>query len=409
MLTLVKKRHWTRVINGKRYYWPLSRFTRNEAELESQYLEAETLRQKVAGNKDWNATSLYRMELQSKLAIGPFRTPAVPSAAQFLIAKMHVPIAVPFPSERPEGTVVVNNAITFLDLVNLFLTESPSLPDKKKRDLRNRLAAVKEHFNGTPLAAYTRAKLTEVANAVNAREISDYYKRDIFQAVYRLLSWAANRENLDFVPPGNLKEILTPIKAKKSAASVWQEEEGKYWEAKEVKAALSLATSEMRAFLLLGLNCAYSTSEIGALEKSHLKEGGEVIQTIRGKTARNARPAKLKHYLWPETTAAIKEAMDKGDSSFVFCTSSGGNVASNDYVGKLFREFCKANKLSLPNFKLLRKTSANDVKKASNSDIASLHLGHSTKTVTETFYTEANWQLLKDATDSVRKKYDDCF
>lgn len=411
-LTLVPKKHYCKLIGRKKFYWPLETFTQQEAQLEAMHLLADWARFQIEGHEAWPAGPSHRLLLQQKLCIGPFKPllnslPMSPiSMATATEIKPHQSTIAP--QVKPSMTTAIGQHMTFTDLVNLFLTEALDMTDKKKKDLRNRLKVAQSVFNGSPIGTYSREKYIEVAKRINGRDLSDLYKRDIFQALYRVFTFAGGRENLELKVPGNLKEIFTPKKTVKTAEDVWETEEGKYWSKEDIKVALTHATGPMRAFILLGLNCGYGTSEIGVLEKSHLKNGGTVIQTIRGKTAKNVRPAKLQHKLWKETAEAIKASMT-AEGKYVWSTTKGETVSANDYVGKLYRAFCKENNLTLPNFKLLRKTSANEVQKNSNSDIASLHLGHSTKTVTQAFYTEANWKALDAATDKMRADFKDCF
>lgn len=410
MLTFVPKRHYTKVIGRKRFYWPLGSFSKQEAELEALHLSADWARLELAGLEAWPQGEPNRLALQARLGIGPFRPLPTSLEAPAAIPSPSPQLPTPTPPSVPNGVVkgvAVGPHLSFSELYALFLVEQTAMTDKKKRDLRNRLRFAVDTFEGVTVGSMNRTALLKAASKINNADLSDYYKRDLHQALYRLFLWAEKRERLGFMPVGNLKEIFTPVKSAKTANDVWDNEDGKYWTEEEIKLALSKAQGELKAFLLLGLNCAYSTSEIGALKKEHLVTVGKstYIRTIRNKTAKNQKPAKLKHKLWPETIAAIQEVMSK-DSELVFTTSKGNDVATNDYVGKLYREFQEDNGLELPLFKGLRKTSANAVKEAAkDEDIASLHLGHATKTVTEAFYTEANWGKLDKATDKLRSKW----
>jgi integrase len=403
MLTLVKNRHFTKVIGRKRFYWPLGVFTKQEAELEAAHLSADWARFRLEGHQEWPENPTYRLALQARLGIGPFRQ--LPTSIQAKSQGVHPNAPTPLPIP-PGGALAIGPHLTFSELCGVFLSEQTAMNDKKKRDLRNRLRFVVNDFSSIAVGRMDRSTLLQAAKTINEADKSVYYKRDIHQALYRLFYWASQREKLGFIAPANLKEIFTPVKSAKTANEVWDNEEGKYWKDEEVKLALSKAQGELKAFVILGLNCGYSTSEIGALKKEHLVDisGAKYIRTIRNKTAKNQKPAKLRHKLWPETIAAIQETMSK-DPELVFTTSKGNDVATNDYVGKLYREFLEEHKLELPQFKALRKTSANAVKALSDSDIASLHLGHATKTVTEAFYTEANWSKLDKATDTMRSKW----
>lgn len=408
MLTLVPKKYWTKVIGGHRFYWSLATFTKAEGELLAKHLEAEWLQVKLARGSSWKGDptlTMKHLSIQQRLGVGPFRVLNTVSPAPVNTPAKDANFVAP---ATPSDLAAVGPHMTFGQVVALYLGEQVGMSPKKQREIRNKLKATNEFFNGTAIGAYARTTFVDVAANINAREWGDRYKKDIFYNLRRLFLWASERENLGFNTPGNLGAILVPIKTKKTASAVWDKDADKYWSKDEIKLALSKATGEVRAFILLGLNCAYCTSEIGALEKSHLKANGSLIQTIRNKTAGSNNPPKLRHKLWKETQAAIQASMSN-DERLVFTGSKGNDVASNDYVGKVFRAFVKEHKLKLPEFKMLRKTSSNEVQKNSNPDIASLHLGHQTKTVTETFYTESNWSKLDKTTDKFRKDLADCF
>jgi integrase len=61
----------------------------------------------------------------------------------------------------------------------------------------------------------------------------------------------------------------------------------------------------IRAFILLGLNCAYGTADIGRLRIDQIDFENQWLGAMRGKTG-VARGA----WLWPETIAALQEAID---------------------------------------------------------------------------------------------------
>lgn len=82
-------------------------------------------------------------------------------------------------------------------------------------------------------------------------------------------------------------------------------QERKFFSAKECWQLLGVANTPMRAFILLGLNTAYGTADIGRLRIDQIDFDNQWLGEVRGKTGM-ARGA----WLWTETIEAIQEAID---------------------------------------------------------------------------------------------------
>ena len=92
------------------------------------------------------------------------------------------------------------------------------------------------------------------------------------------------------------RKVIRKEQAKKPA---------KEFTAEECWRLLDAAGTPMRAFILLGLNCAYGTADIGRLEVSMIDFDNQWLGEMRGKTG-EARGA----WLWSETIEAIQAAID---------------------------------------------------------------------------------------------------
>jgi integrase len=151
------------------------------------------------------------------------------------------------------------------------------------------------------------------------------------------------------------------------------------FDAADVKKILDKATMPMRAMVLLGTNAALGNSDIANMPITAVNLKSGWLDYPRPKTG-TARRAKL----WPETVAAIREALDKRPKpkskehdGLLFITSHGGKWAqaqikdpdkltkkrkmwSDDPVGKEFVKVLKALKLKRPglSFYALRHTFA---------------------------------------------------
>ena len=102
---------------------------------------------------------------------------------------------------------------------------------------------------------------------------------------------------------------------------------GEPWalEADAIRAILDAATPQMRAMVLLGINCGFGNSDVASLPLSALDLDGGWVSFPRPKTA-VPRRAKL----WPETVEAVRAALEvrprpkvRADAGLVFLTRGG--------------------------------------------------------------------------------------
>jgi integrase len=86
------------------------------------------------------------------------------------------------------------------------------------------------------------------------------------------------------------------------------------------------ASTEVKAWILLGVNCGYGNSDLSRLRVSDVR--GEWLETVRGKTG---EPRKA--WLWKETRAAIAEVLKTHPGGeLLFTNSTGGPLVSDDGV-----------------------------------------------------------------------------
>jgi integrase len=101
----------------------------------------------------------------------------------------------------------------------------------------------------------------------------------------------------------------------------------KLFAAEEVRRMVDAAPAHLRAMILLGINCAFGPSDLGQLPLSALDLDGGWVRYPRPKTGVERRCP-----LWPETVAALKEALagrpapkDPALAGRVFVTKYGGS------------------------------------------------------------------------------------
>jgi integrase len=123
------------------------------------------------------------------------------------------------------------------------------------------------------------------------------------------------------------------------------------FEAAEVRAMLAAAGPQLKAMILLGVNCGMGNGDCARLPASALDMGGGWVNFARPKTGIGRRCA-----LWPETVQALREALanrpepkDLGHAALVFITKYGapwvrhtvqasGKVIVDDAVCKCMRK-----------------------------------------------------------------------
>lgn len=100
----------------------------------------------------------------------------------------------------------------------------------------------------------------------------------------------------------------------------------KEFSAAEIWTLHGKASAEVKAWILLAVNCGYGNSDLSRLRVSDVQ--GEWLAVPRGKTGESR-----KAWLWPETREAITEVL-KGHtgSELLFTNSTGGPLVSDDGV-----------------------------------------------------------------------------
>lgn len=103
----------------------------------------------------------------------------------------------------------------------------------------------------------------------------------------------------------------------------------------ELATIYKAANTQMKCFMLLGLNGGLGPSDLGQLEAKHIQAGW--VRFPRPKTSVNRE-----FPLWPETQKAIEEVRQtKSNSELIFLTRSGLSWHKNARSSPLSREFSK--------------------------------------------------------------------
>jgi integrase len=106
-------------------------------------------------------------------------------------------------------------------------------------------------------------------------------------------------------------------------------------EAETIRAAIEAAGPQLRAMVLLGVNCGLGNADVGRLEWRHVDLAAGWLDYPRPKTGVRRRGK-----LWPETVAAL-EGLGKARSGLVFVTSRGNSFAKPKADNPVAKEFRK--------------------------------------------------------------------
>jgi integrase len=117
----------------------------------------------------------------------------------------------------------------------------------------------------------------------------------------------------------------------------------KLFAAEEVRRMLAAAGPQLKAMILLGINCGFGNADCGNLPRSVVDLDAGVIDYPRPKTGIPRRAV-----LWPETVAALKEAQARRpepakeeDAGLVFLTRLGARWAKDAAEQTLANEMAK--------------------------------------------------------------------
>ena len=166
----------------------------------------------------------------------------------------------------------------------------------------------------------------------------------------------------------------------------------------EIHKTLKIATGTAKLFVLLGLNCGMTQSDIGALIPPEVDWERGRIERKRSKTRSHVGVPTVSYLLWPETFELLKRygyrsgghvLLNKHQMALVRVEIVNGRTKKTDCVKSQFYRLTKHTKIKR-RFKDLRKTSATILKSsAEHARFCEYFLGHS----------QARWPI-----GSMRKK-----
>jgi integrase len=178
--------------------------------------------------------------------------------------------------------------------------------------------------------------------------------------------------------------------------------------AEEVHRMLDAAGVQLKAMILLGINCGFGNADCGNLPLSAVDLEHTIIDFPRPKTGIARRCP-----LWPETVAALrdvlakrKEPKNKEDTGLVFITKYGLSWAKDTPGGPISQETKKVLKAldinGHRNFYTLRHTFRTVADEAKDQPAADYIMGHEVPHMSSIYRETISDSRLKAVTDHVR-------
>ncbi len=180
--------------------------------------------------------------------------------------------------------------------------------------------------------------------------------------------------------------------------------------ASELTAIIEAADGQLKAMVLLGINCGLGNADCGQLRRHHLDLDGGWLNYPRPKTGVDRRCP-----LWPETVKALKAAIrerptpkEKADAQAVFVTKYGRPWHQDrDGASSLGHEFCKLlTELKLRrdglSFYSLRHTFATEAGASRDQVAVNAIMGHADQSMAAVYRERIDDKRLIAVTDHVR-------
>ncbi len=249
---------------------------------------------------------------------------------------------------------VASDAVTFKVLCNRFLNakrklqENGELSPRSFRDYYSTCERIIEHFGRLRLVDSVGPNDFEQLREVLSRTRGPVALGNEVIRVRTVFKFGFDTELLKSpVRYGQSfnKPSKTVLRRSRNASRA---ENGKrMFEPDELRKIIDAAGQPLRAMTLLGINCGFGQSDISSLPQSALRLDEGWVEYPRPKTGVERRCP-----LWPETVAALKEAMltrpdpkDAADGKLAFLTKYGhrwvrtnpkGTGTPSDALGKVF-------------------------------------------------------------------------
>jgi integrase len=304
------------------------------------------------------------------------------------------------------------DAFTVKDAVNVFLNakqdrvRSGELSERTWNGYKYCCALLLKSLGKSRLVNQLRPhEFTSLRNSI-AKRGGAYLLVNVIQTVRSVFKFAYESDLLDqpvrfgpsFKRPS--KKTLRLHRAKQGV---------KLFSPEEIHAMLGEANQPLKSMILLGLNAGFGNSDCGNLTMTALDLEDGWIDFPRPKTGVDRR-----FQLWPETVAAIKEALanrpeprGKGTDELVFLTQRGYSWAKGNNDSPITKELRKVlDELGINghrNFYTLRHTFRTVADETKDQPAVDFIMGHESPHMSSLYRERISDERLKAVTDHVRR------
>lgn len=229
--------------------------------------------------------------------------------------------------------------------------------------------------------------------------------KQLISQIKALFAWAADHDQLRWERPKGFDRVFK-LKAErlKTAQEQFREVSElvcggvRTYSADTLAQLYRHATSLERLFLLLGLNCGFTSGEIASLRRFEvfLDTDRPYIHKRRHKTGVEAR-----WVLWPETAALLRRHRARANVDLRWLLTAAGKplvevtcTHRRDSVDKHWKElFRRTASVAWMGFRFLRKTGANAVKRLGGLEESEMYLAHQEPGLNK-HYANRNWERM---------------
>ena len=337
----------------------------------------------------------------------------------------------------PRRQSVNSLKLTVLDLADLYLdeifrrAEASQVTWNHYRSCHLRLRRVCRYFGrSTLLSSIGKRELMEAVLYFASRPacldrphqklpkgqpVSISTARHTISQIKALFAWAGDHDQLQWERPRGFDRLfrlkhdrLLTTQERYQQARELVSGEVKVFSTDQLARLYRSATSRERVYILLGLNCGFTSGEIASLRTFEvcLDADPPYIHKKRSKTGVEAR-----WRLWPETAALLRKHKAKANAEMRWLLTLAGKplvevtqTHRRDAVDQLWTSLLGRADLEEPlAFRFLRKTGANAIKRLGGLEESEMYLAHQEPGLNK-HYANRNWQRMWDCLDRYRQE-----
>jgi len=243
-----------------------------------------------------------------------------------------------------------------------------------------------EKLDNPSLTAFRDHVLQQVQDG----KLKNRTARDRLHSVKQIISWAFDREMIENLPRCLARGYSIRI-ATSEPETVTRE---------QIATMFSRGTDRQKLYLLLGLNCGFTNSDISKLAKSEVDLKKGTITRKRSKTKSFDSVPVVVYHLWPETLALLSREIatdgdlalltEKGNQLIQQTWNTDGTLRKNDTIHSSWVRLQNATGVKKAH-KLLRKTGSSVLNSSEQfSRFVKVYLGHAPSGMAEKHYAQAD-------------------